>query len=353
MPALPVWREPVRGGHPTRDLEHRSGLERLRAQLNGDDFPSPPLFHLTGVRMVEVGLGSAAFEMPLTGWLLSPQGAISVGPLAIPADAALALAVLSTLPPGGSLTTSELSLRVLAPARPGGLVIARGSLLHARRTIALSEATLTDEHGRLLAHGTSLVFITPSDDATPPREPEGPRSPPAPPPAAPDTPDPWQRPPAGEVLEQATWDRISGLDALQAMIAGELPKAPIHYLTGIEARAAAEGEVTFAMPATRWLCAPPPGRLQGGTVALIAETAASAAIQTTLPAGTALAPVDLKVNYLRPAAADGRELLASGRVMHRGRRTAVATSEVVDADGRRVALATASAMVLPGRPAAL
>lgn len=155
------------------------------------------------------------------------------------------------------------------------------------------------------------------------------------------------------MIDQATWDRISGLEALEGIIAGTLPKAPIHYLTGIEARAATEGEVTFAMPATRWLCAPPPGRLQGGMVALIAETAASAAIQTTLPAGTALAPVDLKVNYLRPAAADGRDLIAHGHVMHRGRRTAVATSEVLDGDGRRVALATASAMVLPGRPAAL
>lgn len=193
MPALPVWREPVRGGHPDRELLERSGLERLRVQLNGGGFPTPPLFHLTGVHMVEVGLGSAAFEMPLTGWLRSPQGAISVGPLAIPADAALALAVLSTLPPGAQLTTSELSLRVLAPARAGGRVIARGSLLHARRTIALSEATLTDEHGQLLAHGTSLVFITLSDDAPPPASPssEGPASEPTPPPPIQyDTPDP-------------------------------------------------------------------------------------------------------------------------------------------------------------------
>jgi acyl-coenzyme A thioesterase PaaI-like protein len=39
--------------------------------------------------------------------------------------------------------------------------------------------------------------------------------------------------------------------------------------------------------------------------------------------------------------------------MHRGRRTAVATSEVRDADDRLIALATGSAMLLPGRPAAL
>jgi uncharacterized protein (TIGR00369 family) len=341
-----VWQEPVRGGHPDPALGRLPGLERLRAQISGAGFPRPPLAHLTGLRIVEVGLGSAVFEMPLTGWLRSPQGAISVGPLAIPADAALALAVISTLPAGGQLTTAELSLRVLAPARPGGRVIARGSLLHARRTIGLSEATLTDEHGRLLAHGTSLCYIL---------EPTGEDGQASEPTVAEEYqgPDPWEREPEGEVVDQAVWDRLSGLEVLRASIAGELPRAPIHHLIGIEPRAADDGEVTFALPATRWLCAPPPGRLQGGAVALLAETAASAAIATTLPPGTAVAPVDLKVNYLRPAVADGRDLLAHGRVVHRGRRTAVASSEVVDAEGRRIALATGSAMVLPGRPATL
>ncbi len=345
---MAVWQEPVRGGHPRAGTAELPGLDRLRAQLaGGSDFPAPPLAHLTGMRMVEVGIGSAVFEMPLTGWLRSPQGAISIGPLAIPADAALALAIISTLPAGGQLTTSELSLRVLSPARPGGRVIARGSLLHARRTIALSEATLIDEHGRLLAHGTSLCFIiegsgTPSLSDGDAAEPE-----------QYDSPDPWQREPLGEVVPQELWDTRSGLEILETAIAGERPPAPINHLIGLAPTAASEGRVTFTMPATRWLCAPPPGRLQGGAVALLAETAASAAIQTTLPAGTALAPVDLKVNYLRPAASDGRDLLAHGTVIHRGRRTAVATSEVLDADGRRIALATGSAIVLPGRPASL
>jgi uncharacterized protein (TIGR00369 family) len=363
-----VWQEPVRGGHPDPSLEQLPGIDRLRAQMDaaegaGGQFPRAPLAHLTGMRLVEVSLGSAAFEMPLTGWLRSPQGAISVGSLAIPADAALALAVISTLPAGASLTTSELSLRVLAPARPGGRVIARGSLVHARRTIALSEATLTDDHGRLLAHGTSLVYILPPGPGLDSPRANGPTAglstaaydtpDPHQRTAAYDTPDPYQRDPEGSVIDQAVWDQMTGLEAIEAIIAGDLPKAPINHLTGIEARAAADGSVTFAMPATRWLCAPPPGRLQGGTVALFAETACSVAVQTTLPAGIALAPVDLKVNYLRPAAADGRELLASGRVMHRGRRTAVATAEVRDAEDRLIALATGSALLLPGRPATL
>jgi uncharacterized protein (TIGR00369 family) len=348
---MAIWLEPVRGGHPDGSLASMSGYELLLAQLDGEHFPAPPLARLTGLRIVEVEIGSVVFEMPLTGWLRSPQGAISIGPMTIPADAALALAILSTLAPGTRIATSELSLRVLAPARPEGRLIARASLLHTRRTIALSEVTVTDEHGRLVAHGTSLCSIIDR------------RSQPAPA-AAPDpphdgdlgpytTPDPWQREPDGEVVDQGTWERLSGLEVAQALIAGELPAPPIHHLTGIAARSAAKGQATVALPATRWLCAPPPGRLQGGAVALLAETALSTAIQTTLPPATALAPIDLKVNFLRPATADGRDLIAHGRVAHRGRRIAVANAEVLDADGRRLALATGSAMILPGRAAAL
>jgi uncharacterized protein (TIGR00369 family) len=72
-----------------------------------------------------------------------------------------------------------------------------------------------------------------------------------------------------------------------------------------------------------------------------------------MPAGTAIAPVDLKVNYLRPLAADGRLAHARGRVVHSGRRIAVAGAEVFDADGKAIAVATGSAMVLPGRAASL
>jgi uncharacterized protein (TIGR00369 family) len=346
---VPIWQEPVRGGHIGAGFAGLSGIEMLRRQLSGDGFPPPPLFHLTGLELVEVEHGSAVFGMPLTPWLRSAQGAISIGPLTVPVDAALALAVLSTLPAGGRVITSELSLRLLAPARPEGRVIARGSLLHARRTIALSEATMTDERGRLLAHGTSLCFILDADSAAVLDAPSAPtESEPAY-----DTPDPWQREPLGEVLDQSVWDQLSGLEVMHRVIAGALPRPPFHHLTGITLREAGDGEAVFSMPASRWLCAPPPGRLQGGTVAWLAETALSAAISTTLPAGTALAPIDLKVNFLRPAPADGRELLACGKVAHRGRRIAIANAEVSDADGRRVALATGSAMLLPGRPAAL
>jgi uncharacterized protein (TIGR00369 family) len=273
--------------------------------------------------------------------------------------------VLSNLPPETPFTTSELSLRVLAPARVGASVRADGRLIQGRRTLALSEVSITDERGLLIAHGSSLCFVLPSgapapepkaeDQAEPPDpvEPPVPAQTPGPATTNPETPDPWERPPQGATIPQEVWDSSSGLEILEAQLRGELPAPPIHHLTGLTLTAASESGVTFEMPASPWLCAPARGRVQGGAVALLAEAALSGAIQATLPAGTALAPVDLKVNYLRPLAADGRWAVARGRVVHAGRRIAVASSEVLDADRKPVAVATGSAMVLPGRPASL
>jgi uncharacterized protein (TIGR00369 family) len=347
-PLVPPWSEPPRGGHPDPALFALSGIDQLRAVLAGHQ-PQPPIGRLTGSRLVEVGIGTAVFEMPLSDWLRAPQGAISIGPLAIVADAALACAVQSGMPAATPFTTSELSLRMLAPAPPGGLVIARGELLHARRRIALSQVALTDAHGRLLAHGSSLCFV--SEQLSPLPEPPAQLEPTEP--VAYETPDPWARAPQGDVVGQDMWDRLSGLEVMRARLPGEQSPAPIGQLTGLRLTTVGDGEATFAMPASEWLTAPPPGRVQGGAIVLLAETALSSAIQSTLPARTALAPIDLKINYLRPLASDGREATARGTVMHAGRRIAVADAEVRDADGKQVALATGSAMILPGRPASL
>ncbi|MGH2873294.1 MAG: PaaI family thioesterase, partial [Solirubrobacteraceae bacterium] len=91
------------------------------------------------------------------------------------------------------------------------------------------------------------------------------------------------------------------------------------------------------------LCAPPPGRVQGGAVATLAEAAITTAIRDT-PGGAGMRPLELKLNYLRPLAADGREAVARARLVSTGQRIRVAAADVLDADGRLVAVATGSAI---------
>ena len=344
---MPPWREPVRGGYPDPSTARLSGVEQLRALIASGT--APPIGRLVGMALTDVGLGDASFSMPATRWLLSPHGVISCGTLAILADGPLGCAVHSALPPATTYSTSELSLRLLRPARAGGTLIGRAGVVHAGRTLALSAVQITDDRGRLLADGSSLCIVRaipadrdlPSPAAAPPHE------------AAPVAgPDPYERPELGQILEQPIWDAMSGLQILQAQIAGELPRPPLHYLTGMRPTEAGPRKATFTLPCHEWLCSPL-GSVEGGVIAMLADSALVSAIQTTAPPGAAVAAIDLKVNFLRPVAPDGRELVAHGRVRHAGRTMSVAEAEVVNADGKPVALATGSAMVLPGRAAAL
>jgi uncharacterized protein (TIGR00369 family) len=309
----PPWQEPVRGGHPEPALAAGPGVEQLSAMLSGVT-PAPPLSRLTGMRIQELHPDGATFTMPLTGWLCDAEGRIPLGMLTIPADAAMACAIIAGLPAGVAITTSELGLRQLRPARPGGLLSARATVVDVGPALALAEVSLTDETGALIARGGSLCVILSliADHA-------GGRPPASE--ADDGSPDPWQRPapdPAG------------------------LPAGALTPLTGLHPVSVSAGEATFALPATRWLCAPPPGRAQGGTVALLAGAAITGAILTT-PPGADFAPVELKLNYLRPLASDGRLARAHARLIHAGRRMAVAGAEVTDADGRAIAVASGSA----------
>jgi uncharacterized protein (TIGR00369 family) len=318
------WREPVRGGHPDPALAARPGIDQLRAMLSGET-PAPPLSRLIGMQGLETDPGTATFTLPLTEWLCAADARIPLGMLTIPADAAMACAIIAELPASTAITTSELALRQLRPARPGSTLRSQATVVDAGPPVALAEVSLIDEAGMLIARGSSLcVWLTASAD---PAEDDAARAEDAAAPGAGDgTPDPWERPPPDP----------------RRFSAGALTP-----LTGLRAVAAARGEARFALPATRWLCAPPPGRVQGGVVALLADAAITAAIHSANPAAGTFVPIELKLNYLRPLASDGRDAQARAAVIHAGRRIAVAGAEVTDADGRAIAAASGSAMASP------
>ena len=164
--------------------------------------------------------------------------------------------------------------------------------------------------------------------------------------------DPLRRQVEGEVLPQEEFERRSGLDLLRAVIAGDLPRPPIYHLTGLRLTEVAEGTATVELPCTKWLSTSA-GTIQGGFTAMLAESAMGAAAFSTVEAGTAIASLDLKVNYLRPVFPDGKPVVAKARLTHRGRTLAIVTVEITNAEGKQVALATGSSMYLPGRPANL
>ena len=85
-------------------------------------------------------------------------------------------------------------------------------------------------------------------------------------------------------------------------------------------------------------------------MAYFADSATSMAVATITPPATAFAPLDLKVNFLRPALPSDGEFTANSRVIHRGRTMAVVNTEIAGPEGKLVAVASESVLILPGRP---
>jgi uncharacterized protein (TIGR00369 family) len=339
-PAAAIEREPARGSAVYPGLAAVPGIEQLRAFLDGRA-PAPPVARLTGRRIVEASPGSATYALPATGWMLGPNGFVHSGALALLADGALVAAVISGLPARTLCTTAELSMTFLARLPAGrGEVTARGRLLHLDADMGLAEVSVHDADDRLVAHGTSRCTVFSPIDASVELRPPGHSPEPAP-----DTPDPYRRPvPPAEVSEAPGRD---GLELLRAQLHGELRAPPIDQLTGIRLAAADKGRVEFALPAHGWL-GNEWGTVYGGVTGLLAKSAAAAAVQSTAAAGTRFTALDIKVNMLRPIPLDGRELVATGTLLHRGRRLAISTGEVMRGD-QRVAVATGTTALGPSR----
>lgn len=338
-----IYEEPVRGGYPDLGFLGFSGLDRMRAGVNGS-MPSPPNHHLTGLRSHEAGEGTSAFTMPVSPWLQASGGLYTAGVSALAADAPLGGAVLSTLGPGVYGVTSELSMNFLRPvSTPGGTLTARARLIDAGRSLGLSEAVVSDERGTVLSHCTSRYFLTaisPIPDAVSPPVVERITYP---------TPDPYLRPLPAPQTPRETLLALSGLELFEAIRRGDLPPAPFALLYGLHPTEASEGKAAFTMRASEWLCSPA-RTIYGGNIAFFADAVMMAAVTTTLPAGSSAATLDLKVQFLRPGLADNREITGRGEVVHRGRSLAVTRAELTNADGKQIAIATGSSMILEGRP---
>jgi uncharacterized protein (TIGR00369 family) len=156
---------------------------------------------------------------------------------------------------------------------------------------------------------------------------------------------------------------MSGLEALRAMMAGELPPPPIALLLGIGPVEVDAGRVVFdAEPDERHLGGSAPygrsaayprftGVVHGGLAATLLDSAMGCAVQTTLPAGAAYTTLELKVNFTRPITRDTGRVLCMAEVVHRGGRVATAEGRVIaEESGKLLAHGTTTCLVL-GREA--
>jgi uncharacterized protein (TIGR00369 family) len=129
-----------------------------------------------------------------------------------------------------------------------------------------------------------------------------------------------------------TRSELSGLDLMRLLVDGEIPAPPISALMDFMLVSVDEGEAVFrGFPGEHHLN--PLGSVHGGFAATLLDSALGCAVHTTLPAGVGYTTLELSVNMVRGITPATGPVLASGRVLHAGRRTATAEAQLVAENG--------------------
>ncbi|MBI1396348.1 MAG: hotdog fold thioesterase [Betaproteobacteria bacterium] len=148
----------------TPDTARRSGREILEAIVSGE-LPQAGMGATNSFRLVEVGDGFVAFEGDPGPHLLNIIGSVHGGWALTLLDSACGAACFSALKAGLGHTTIELKANLCRPISVDtGTVRAEGRVVSHGRRIMTSEGRLTGPDGKLLAHGTSTIFVIRPED---------------------------------------------------------------------------------------------------------------------------------------------------------------------------------------------
>jgi uncharacterized protein (TIGR00369 family) len=89
------------------------------------------------------------------------------------------------------------------------------------------------------------------------------------------------------------------------------------------------------------------GRMHGGYVATLIDTALGCAVATKVPEGMAHGTVDLNVKFVRAILSDTGLLTATAQVLHAGRTMLTVEAKVADAGGKLYAHGSGTFLVFP------
>jgi len=110
--------------------------DRVRASFARQRF-----MQYLGAELDEVGEGVCTISCRPRPELGQQHGYVHAGAVAAIADSAAGYAALSLMPAGSEVLTVEYKLNLMAPAT-GDLLVARGRVLRAGRTLTVAEATV-------------------------------------------------------------------------------------------------------------------------------------------------------------------------------------------------------------------
>ena len=137
---------------------------------------------------------------------------------------------------------------------------------------------------------------------------------------------------------------LSGLQLMQAMLAGQLPYPPIARTLDFLLLEAEDGRALFqGTPGPAHFN--PMGGIHGGWYATLLDSALGCAVHTKMPPGRGYTTAELGLNIVRAIGPKAPRVRAEGKVLHAGRQLATAEARLYGPDGTLYAHATTTCLV--------
>ncbi|MDN3358322.1 PaaI family thioesterase [Actinomadura sp. DC4] len=135
-----------------------TGLEQISALLGER---APGIASLLDMSLEVLEPGRVVFTLETRPDLGNPLGTLHGGVCSTLLDSAMACSVHASLPEGtAGYTTLELKVNFIRPVRLDGVKLrCEGTTIHLGGRIATTEGRVTDDQGRLVAHGTSTCMV--------------------------------------------------------------------------------------------------------------------------------------------------------------------------------------------------
>jgi uncharacterized protein (TIGR00369 family) len=150
------WEDTAKG---VEVITGMSGLDYLNA-MHAGTLPLSPLVQTLDFKVNSIEKGKVVFSFAPQEFHYNPLGSVHGGVISALLDSAMGCTLHSVLEAGSGYTTLELKTNFLkAITIKAGLLKATGKILHIGSRIALLEARITDDAGKIYAHGTSTCMI--------------------------------------------------------------------------------------------------------------------------------------------------------------------------------------------------
>ncbi|MCX5872617.1 MAG: PaaI family thioesterase [Deltaproteobacteria bacterium] len=133
-----------------------------------------PYFRLLNMRLIGFDIGTSELEIEIDPKKhFQPFGHVHGGVYSSIIDAAAFWAVFGQVDQNVGMTSVDLKLNYLSSTN-GSKLIAHGKKIKLGKTLGYGQAEVTDENGKILAHGSSTLMVIPNlsfqqDEPFPPK----------------------------------------------------------------------------------------------------------------------------------------------------------------------------------------